>query len=344
VTRDPAVSVLVPAYRGAPWIRAAVESALAQTAPDLEVLVVDDASGDATADVARAVRDPRVRVVENPRNLGIIGNWNRAIRLARAPLLKPLFQDDLLDPSCVERLVAALRAAGPDAGMSFCRRRVILDDPDDPASRTWWERFADLPSTRYGGVPASSPPRALFDPWARERFHGNWIGEPTCVLLRRDALATTGLFHVRMRQIADMDMWGRLAFHFAVGFVDEPLCAFRVHGRSATRRHGESARDWLDRLWMIEGLLEDRAIASAFPDLRRWRRHEWRHSVRRARALRPKDARLTPRRPAAGVREYLAWRARRALRLAPPLHPPLVPSRARRDPSGLGSPRADRTE
>jgi len=118
-----------------------------------------------------------------------------------------------------------------------------------------------------------------------------------------------------------------------VGYVDEPLATFRVHARSATRRHERAARDWLDRLWMLEGLLEDPAIAAAHPEIRRWRRHEWRHVLARARAIRPTSARLTPRHPAPGLRDLLAWRARRALGRAHALHPPLFGAAAAPDPN-----------
>lgn len=332
MTGAPAVSVVVPAYRGTLWIGAAIESALAQTFGDLEVVVVDDASGDGTAEAARAFRDERVRVVENERNLGLVGNWNRSASLSRAPLVKYLFQDDLLAPTCLERLVGALRER-PEAGMAFSRREVLLDDPDDPAAKTWWERFGEV-HARYGPLPAFSPARALFEPWASQRFHGNWVGEPTCVLLRREALARTGLFHVRMLQIADMELWGRLAFHFGVAFVDEALCSFRVHAASATRRNSGRALDWLDRLWLFEGLLADAEIAAAHPEIRRWRRHEWRHVVKRARAARTKDARLTPRKPAPGLRAYVAWRLARPLGRAQPLHPPLEPVEPTGSPGG----------
>src|SRR5258705_231166 len=83
-TRTPLVSICVPAYNGARFLRECLESALAQTCADFEILVVDDSSGDNTAALARDYprRFPRVRVHVNERNLGLVANWNRYVELA----------------------------------------------------------------------------------------------------------------------------------------------------------------------------------------------------------------------------------------------------------------------
>ena len=75
---------------------------------DLEVLVIDDASTDDTVAVAQqyAARDPRVSVQVNPQRLGLANNWNRAVGCAEGEWIKLLFQDDLLAPTCLERMTA----------------------------------------------------------------------------------------------------------------------------------------------------------------------------------------------------------------------------------------------
>ena len=107
----PAVSVIMPAYNVAPYVGDALRSALAQTFTDLEVLVVDDGSTDATADVVAgiAARDPRVRLIRQP-NRGLAGARNTGLRSARGDVFALLDSDDLWEPEFLAEQVAILRA------------------------------------------------------------------------------------------------------------------------------------------------------------------------------------------------------------------------------------------
>ncbi len=115
----PAVSVVIPAYRRAATIRRAIDSALTQTFDDIEVIVVDDASGDGTADIARAVGDARVRVLEHPRNLGGNAARQTGIDAARGRWIAFLDSDDVWLPEKLSRQMTRLTAAGPDYVMCY---------------------------------------------------------------------------------------------------------------------------------------------------------------------------------------------------------------------------------
>jgi succinoglycan biosynthesis protein ExoO len=110
---SPGVSVLVPAYNAAPFLTRAVRSALRQTMADVEVIVVDDASTDATLEVARglAAEDPRVRVLSNEVNQGEARTRNRALAAARGAWIALLDADDAWLPNRLERMLAAGQAA-----------------------------------------------------------------------------------------------------------------------------------------------------------------------------------------------------------------------------------------
>jgi succinoglycan biosynthesis protein ExoO len=104
----PRVSVIVPAYNAAGFLKRALHSALAQTMPDLELIVVDDASSDSTLALARdvAARDPRVRVLHNEHNRGMYATYNRAIDVARGEWIAALDADDVWLPERLERMLA----------------------------------------------------------------------------------------------------------------------------------------------------------------------------------------------------------------------------------------------
>ncbi len=108
----PVVSVLITAYNREDYLAASIESVLAQTFGDFEILVTDNQSTDRTVEIARQFErlDSRVRVVVNERNLGQFGNRNRAASLAAGEFLKFHDSDDVMYPHCLAVMVPALRA------------------------------------------------------------------------------------------------------------------------------------------------------------------------------------------------------------------------------------------
>ncbi len=248
----PKVSVCIPSFNGEPWIRAAIDSALAQDFADLEVVVCDDASTDETVEVARRVGDARVRVIVNGERVGMARNWNRSVRESRGAYVKFLMQDDRLAPDCVGRM-QDLIATEPGAGMVFCARDLEFDQPDDPWAVDFRERFGEL-HARLGALARVNDGRSLFAAMQGDRFRDNMIGEPTAVMVSREALARLGLFNVETRQLTDLEMWLRVAYFYQVGFVAEPLVTFRVHAGSVSASNNRSGSAWLDRVWLLEGL------------------------------------------------------------------------------------------
>jgi glycosyltransferase involved in cell wall biosynthesis len=304
----PLVSVCVPTYNNAPYVGAALESALAQTYAPLELLVVDNGSEDGTLELVRSHDDPRLRVAVNRDRVGLVANHNECVRLARGDWIKFLHADDVLRPESVERLMDVARRSDR-VGLVFTRRSILLERPDDPEARAWAARYAEV-HHRFGTLAPVNPGRELFDRWLagllRERNTENWIGEPTSVLVRRDAFARVGLFHTHLSQLSDVEMWLRIAFFYDVGFVDEELWSYRRHDESSSSHHASGGDSWLQRLWLIEGLLQHPEIRAAHPELRRARLAEAPYAVRRT------AGRIARRRPFARlVREYLAYLARR---------------------------------
>jgi hypothetical protein len=120
MTAIPQVAVLLTAYNRERYIGSSIESVLAQTFSDFELLVTDNCSTDGTLAIARQYErlDSRVRVVVNERNLGQFGNRNRAAELARAPLLKYHDSDDLMYPHCLAAMVTMLQSE-PRAGFGL---------------------------------------------------------------------------------------------------------------------------------------------------------------------------------------------------------------------------------
>ena len=249
----PLVSICIPAYNASRWIGEAVTSSFAQTLDDVEVLVVDNASTDETAEIARSHADPRLRVVVNETNLGAVRNFNRCAALARGRYVKYLHADDVLYPSCCERM-AALLDEEPRVGLVFAPRDVLLEDPDDPVEQAWRERYGVL-HARFSSLERVNDGRRLFREWLEAGVHENLVGEPTAVMVRRECLERVGGFNPTLWQLVDVEMWLRILLHYDVGFLPEPLCAYRHHESSSTAGVARGSLDWLDALWVLERLL-----------------------------------------------------------------------------------------
>jgi glycosyl transferase family 2 len=118
----PTVSVLMTAYNRAAYIGSSIESVLAQTRADFELIIVDDCSTDGTREIAREYErlDSRIRLVVNERNLGDYANRNHAATLARAPMFKYHDSDDLMYPHCLDVMVTML-SSEPRAGFGLSR-------------------------------------------------------------------------------------------------------------------------------------------------------------------------------------------------------------------------------
>lgn len=260
------VSICIPTYNGARWLEETIRSALLQTYEPLEILIVDDASTDRTLDIVFSFDDPRIRVKANERNLGLALNRNRCLRLAKGSLVKFLFQDDLLYPTCVEKM-ARLFKKHEKIGMVFAPRDVLLEDPNDPIAIAWKKKYGVL-HTRFASLGEVNRGIDLFNQWLASGFRENWVGEPSSVMLRKACLEQIGLFNTRLQMCADFEMWIRMMYFYDVGFINEPLSAFRYHSASATSTNVRQNLHWLDMMWLLEGLLCHEEIRKSYPHIK----------------------------------------------------------------------------
>src|SRR5712692_7503316 len=173
------VSVCIPTYNGAEFVAKAIESVRAQTFADFELLVVDDSSNDATVDIVRSFTDPRIRIDQNEKRLGIPGNWNRCLSLAQGEYICLFHQDDIMLPENLERKAQVL-ASDATIGFVHSAARMLLEDSAPTALENWIED-ADHDFVAEG-VPYF---RKLF-------FYGNLICAPAVVARRRCLLDLEG--------------------------------------------------------------------------------------------------------------------------------------------------------
>ena len=212
----PLVSVAIPTYRGAAHLAAAIDSVLAQSLADFELIVIDDHSPDETAQVLAGYSDPRLTCLRNPVNLGPAGNWNRCLSEARGQYFKLLPHDDVLAPQCLERQVAVLEADRDERiALVFSARNVL-----GPDGRLLTRR--GYPGGREGRIAAAEVIRSCI------RRGTNLLGEPGAVLLRRALTGRVGAFDAAHPYVIDLEYWFRLLAHGDAWYCREALAGFRV--------------------------------------------------------------------------------------------------------------------
>ncbi|HMN04885.1 MAG: glycosyltransferase [Flavobacteriales bacterium] len=247
----PLVSICIPTFQGERFLEEAMRSAFAQTYPALELVISDDGSTDGTLAVVDRLRPEApmpVRVVKH-RPSGIGANWNNCVRHAKGAYIKFLFQDDLLAPNCVARMVA-MAGSAPEVMLVYSRRR-LLHDPDNPQDAAWVARYGELHRAwRNARVEEGvMPGRTLLRDPALLDLPRNKIGEPPAVLLDRRVFNRHGWFSTELRQALDYVFWYKVLRYGQVGFVDEELVTFRLHAAQATQVNARTgALTELDRL------------------------------------------------------------------------------------------------
>ncbi|WP_243653547.1 glycosyltransferase family 2 protein [Pseudonocardia endophytica] len=227
---QPSVSVCIPVYNGETFLAETVRSVLDQTFRDFELVILENASRDRSAEIATSFRDPRIRVEFNRETLSQPDNWNRAVQLCRAPLVKLLCADDLLHPRCLELQVPPMRD-DPAIAVVASRRHMI-----DEQSRVIVPRRG-LGGGLVGTHSGSEVARRVI------RNGANPIGEPGAVLFRLEQFVTSGGWRTDRRLIMDLDCWMRLLQYGDFLGVPETLAAFRIQRGSVSAENEQGIYD-----------------------------------------------------------------------------------------------------
>jgi len=205
------ITVLMPVYNAEKYVREAIESVLAQTHNNYELLIIDDGSTDNSKDVISSFKDSRIRFIENEDNTGMAPTLNRGLRLARYDLVARQDADDICHP---DRLAIQARymAENKDVALLGSRgweidehgrklRASILQKPLDHISVKWFLQF-DNPFIH------------------------------TSVMFRNNIIKDIYSGYKLSDWCADYDLWSRVALRYKTANIDRKLVYYRVHSNS----------------------------------------------------------------------------------------------------------------
>ncbi len=227
------VSVCIPTFNKAWYLRDSITSVLAQSFKDFELIVLDDASTDDTPAVVGAFRDSRVRYLRHTQNIGLAANFGRCLEVAGCEYVIIFHDDDVMIPELLEREVAILDSK-PDVVMVHCAAQLI-----------------DGQGCVFSAPPCPWPPLTQGADFIRRYWsledHG--VTMPS-VMLRLSVARRIGGFNADLKYSLDADLWQRMAFEGEVAFISDRLISNRVHAGQAT------GRILVNRLQMLEERLK----------------------------------------------------------------------------------------
>jgi glycosyltransferase involved in cell wall biosynthesis len=219
-TAQPLVTIAIPTRNRAALLRDCANSAFAQTYSNIEVLVSDNASTDNTLAVLESFDDPRLRVLTNGKNIGLVGNWNRCVREASGEYFVILSDDNTLEPTFVEKCVELLRKE-PGLPIVAGSYDIVIT----AENRT---------------VPAVLSKRLHTGIWEgteilNEHLRGNFACMTLSVAIRTDILRRNGGFYPEHVDAGEELVWGQVFLEGRAGLINERCSSYLFHTHPTAR-------------------------------------------------------------------------------------------------------------
>jgi len=217
----PKVSIILTSYNHAKYLREAIDSTLAQTFTDFELIIWDDASTDNSWEIIQSYDDPRIKAFRNDQQRRGIYGINKAIsEVAQGEYIAIHHSDDVWEPDKLEKQVEFL-AGHSDIGAVFTNALAIGEDskPFIDETHFYYKRFDQPNRTRHE--------------WLRYFYEkGNALCHPS-VLIRKQCYMDCGLYRYGLAQIGDLDMWIRLTLKHQIHVIQDRLVRFRVRSNES---------------------------------------------------------------------------------------------------------------
>jgi len=237
------ISLGLPVYNGEDYLHACLDTILAQTEGDFELVIADNASTDGTGQICReyAARDPRIRTITHPENIGAANNFNFLFHETNGEYFKWCAHDDLLEPTFLEKTLVRLQQ---DHSAVLCHSYTTIFNDNFDIEELFRPEFH---------MEGADPAARLWD----MILHGQRCYE-VFGLIRRDALAQTNL--IGNHKGGDNVLLFRLALLGAFVIVPEPLFRLRRHAKQSTAllKNSQAYQEWFT----------GRARKISFPDWR----------------------------------------------------------------------------
>jgi len=246
----PLVTICIPVYNGGQFLEESLDSVLTQTYHNIEIILSDDNSGDNSLEIAKKYQSKCDKnfVILLHKPCGMVQNWNFCAEHTKGKYIKFLHQDDVLEPDCIEKMVA-LAEQDNEVGLVFSPRGIIASNEaqNDPVCQADIQHSQNLYTAWKNLQPIQAGKTLLLAPNILDNPI-NKIGEPTTVLIRKEVFDNIGFFDTELCQLVDVEMWFRIMSQYKIGFVDQILSHWRIHSQQQTRSNSKNRErillDW----------------------------------------------------------------------------------------------------
>ena len=242
--KNPLVSICIPTYNGERYLQEALDSVKAQTYKNIEVIISDDNSKDHTLEICdRFKNEVDFPVyIYNHTPSGIGANWNHCVEKANGEYIKFLFQDDVLDTLCIQKMSEFLEN-NRKIGLVACKRLFInnsINQNSDTISN-WISKYSNL-QFQLEDKNKNISEYYLLDNriFKRDDFFSsplNKIGEPSVVMFSKVVFKKIGFFNNSLKQILDYEYFYRILKKYPIGILNKPLVYFRIHDDQETNQN-----------------------------------------------------------------------------------------------------------
>lgn len=204
----PLVSVITPTCNRAHMLPRAIKSVLSQTHDNLEHILVDDCSTDDTPEVASSIKDPRLRYIRLPENVGVVEARNVGLEAAQGEYVCFLDDDDEIFPEKLRLQLERFSITPPHVGLVYCGSVFRLEEGQEEV--------------------------LVAKPVLKGRVYGELLGKNYLTmfapLVRRECFDVVGRFDPALASCSDWDMWIRISRDYDFDFVPDILGATHIHG------------------------------------------------------------------------------------------------------------------
>ena len=220
---------------------------LDQTYQDFEIIIVDDRSTDNSEEVVKSFKDPRIRFFKNEKNLGMVPNTNKALKLAKGEFVGILHPDDCHAPKMIETALKAF-SGNPDVGFTYSSY-VVVDENDKLVTRV---KLCDYNKTSR----------------SKEEFKKLAIrnhAPPSAVLFRRKCYEDVGPFDEEFPYPNDWNMWLRISLKYDSACLSDYLCYYRIRERSVSTFLYNSFETAVQEYYMLKKIQKQVDDSSLLP-------------------------------------------------------------------------------
>lgn len=228
------ISICIPTYNGDKYLKECIDSILAQTYINFEIIIIDDRSTDETIKIISQYleKDKRIIFHQNNTNMGLVGNWNKCIELAKGEWIKLVFQDDYLEPYCLQNFIDNIEG---DTMLLVSKRSFILDNNASKLDKKYYlSQVRTLDNIGLVLDKSLLISSKNISKLAVNNIALNFIAEPSLTLFKKQVIDKIGYFNPDFTQICDLEFFLRVASNFGLKYIPQQLCHFRIHQSSTT--------------------------------------------------------------------------------------------------------------